>query len=98
MCAKGHRNCSIDPPDTARNQRRHQEIAAAATIGFGNSNASVALLGQPLPEPTREIICAFNLCIMGTNFSIGKRERTFVCQLMFFGEFKIHCTSVLSDR
>src|SRR5579875_2058689 len=98
MRPKRHRDCAIDTPDTARNQRRHQEIAAAATIGFGNSNARVPLRGQPLPEPAWEIISAFNLCIMGTNFSVSKRERTFVCQLMLFREFKIHRASVLSDQ
>src|SRR5579859_7704050 len=88
--AKRHGDSAIGTTNPARNQGRHQKIAAAAAILLRNRHTSVALLGQALPEPGRKIIALFNLLVMGSDLFSSKVKRTLIRQLMLFWEFKVH--------
>src|SRR2546421_101561 len=90
MSAEGHGNGAIGATNAPTDESGHQEVAAAATIFFGDGDAGIALIGQLLPEPAGEIITTLKLFVMWSDLITCKGERAFVGQLVLFGEFKIH--------
>jgi hypothetical protein len=87
---KRHGNGSVQPPDGSRYEGRHQEVAATAPIGLGDPYPCVALLGQLLPEPARKIIALLYGCIVRPDLALRKLEGTFIGELVFLRQFKIH--------
>src|SRR5205085_10083076 len=96
MSSEGHGNRPVRSPDTTRDQRSHQEITVAAAILFRKSNPRIALICKALPHPAWEIVAAFYLGVVRPDFISGKSKSTFVGELMFFWEFKVHDLLILS--
>src|SRR5579863_2681627 len=90
MSSKRHRDGSIGPANAARDERGHQEIAAAAAVLFGNGDARVALPGRSLPHPARKIVAALNFRVMRANLVTRKVKGALISSPMLFREFKVH--------
>src|SRR5436305_1162354 len=97
MRPERHGDGTIRAANSASYQCGHQEIAAAATILFGNGNSCVALLRETFPDPCGEIVCAFDFGIMWSNLVSREVKCAFVGELMLFREFKVHKLEVLSN-
>ena len=86
----GDGNGDAGASNTAGHHCCHHDIAATASVFFGDGKAREALLTQLVPQPCGESIVAFHLGDMWANLFLPEPQRAFICKLVLLGEFKVH--------